>query len=85
MKRKIINGILFSSAGSFWWGVIGVFYFKYVSFAGTVELVVHRTIWTSFILLLSIVFYSRWYFFFEILNNKKKIIYPFYNWVINFY
>ena len=73
MKRKIINGILFSSAGSFWWGVIGVFYFKYVSFAGTVELVVHRTIWTSFILLLSIVFYSRWYFFFEILNSKKKL------------
>ena len=73
MKNKLLNGIIFSSAGSFWWGVIGVFYFKYVSFAGTVELVVHRTIWTSFILLLSIVFYSRWYFFFEILNSKKKL------------
>ena len=73
MKKKLLNGILFSSAGSFWWGVIAVFYFKYVSFAGTVELVVHRTIWTSFILLLSIVFYSRWYFFFEILNSKKKL------------
>ena len=73
MKRKILNGILFSSAASFWWGIIGVFYFKHVSFAGTVELVIHRTIWTSFILLLTIIFYSRWDFFFEILNNKKKI------------
>jgi len=73
MKKKILSGILFSSAGSFWWGVIGVFYFKYVSFTGTVELVVHRTIWTAFILLLSIIFYSRWYFFIEILNNKKKL------------
>ena len=73
MKKKLLSGILFSSAGSFWWGVIGVFYFKYVSFAGTVELVVHRTIWTAFILLLSIIFYSRWDFFFEILNNKKKL------------
>ena len=54
MKKKLLSGILFSSAGSFWWGVIGVIYFKYVSFAGTVELVVHRTIWTAFILLLSI-------------------------------
>ena len=73
MKKKLLSGILFSSAGSFWWGIIGVFYFKYVSFAGTVELVVHRTIWTAFILLLSIIFYSRWDFFFEILNNKKKL------------
>ena len=73
MRKKLLSGILFSSAGSFWWGVIGVFYFKYVSFAGTVELVVHRTIWTAFVLLLSIIFYSRWDFFFEILNNKKKL------------
>ena len=73
MKKKLLSGILFSSAGSLWWGVIGVFYFKYVSFAGTVELVVHRTIWTAFILFLSIIFYSRWDFFFEILNNKKKL------------
>jgi len=73
MEKKLLSGILFSSAGSFWWGVIGVIYFKYVSFAGTVELVVHRSIWTAFILFLSIIFYSRWDFFFEILNNKKKL------------
>ena len=73
MKKKLLSGILFSSAGSLWWGVIGVFYFKYVSFAGTVELVVHRTIWTAFVLLLFIIFYSRWNFFFEILNNKKQL------------
>ena len=73
MKKKIINGIIYSSAGSFWWGIIGVFYFKYMSFAGTVELVVHRSIWTAFILFLSIIFYSRWRYFFEILNNKKKL------------
>jgi len=73
MRKKLLSGILFSSAGSFWWGVIGVFYFKYVSFAGTVELVDHRTIWTAFVLLLFIFFYSRWNFFFEILENKKKI------------
>ena len=73
MKKKLLSGILFSSAGSFWWGVIAVFYFKHVSFAGTLEIVVHRTIWTAFVLFLSIIFYSRWNFFFEILNNKKKL------------
>ena len=49
MKNELIKGIIFSSAGSFWWGIIGVFYFKHVSFAGPVELVIHRTIWTAFI------------------------------------
>ncbi len=73
MKNKLLNGIIFSSAGSFWWGIIGVFYFKQVSFAGPVELVVHRTIWTAFILFLSISLYSRWHLFFEILNNRKKL------------
>ena len=73
MKNKLLNGIIFSSAGSFWWGIVGVFYFKYVSFAGPVELVVHRTIWTALVLLLTITLYSRWYLFFEVLNNKKKL------------
>ena len=73
MKKKLLNGILFSSAGSFWWGVIGVFYFKYVSFAGPVEIVLHRTVWTAFVLFFTIFFYSRWNFFFEILKNKKKL------------
>ena len=73
MKKKLLSGILFSSAGSFWWGVIAVFYFKYVSFAGTLEIVVHRTIWTAFVLFLFIVFNSRWNFFFEVLYNKKKL------------
>ena len=73
MKNKVLNGIIFSSAGSFWWGIIGVFYFKYVSFVGPVELVIHRTIWTALVLLLTITLYSRWYLFFEVLNNKKKL------------
>ena len=77
MKKELLSGILFSSAGSFWWGVIGVFYFKYVSFAGAFEIVIHRTIWTAFILFLSIIFYSRWNFFFEVFYNKKKIFFLF--------
>jgi chloramphenicol-sensitive protein RarD len=73
MNKKLLSGILFSSAGSFWWGVIAVFYFKYVSFAGTLEIVVHRTIWTAFVLFLFIILNSRWNFFFEVLYNKKKL------------
>ena len=73
MKKNLIGGILFSSAGSFWWGVIGVFYFKYVSFAGPVELVVHRILWTFFILLLTITLFSKWNYVLNIINSKKTI------------
>ena len=54
MDKNTFNGILLSAAGSIWWGVIGVLYFKSVSFVGPVELVAHRTIWTAFLLLLKI-------------------------------
>ena len=74
MRNKIYEGILFSATASFWWGVLGVFYFKYTSFAGPVELVIHRTIWTSFVLIITTTIFSKWKIFFKILSNKKKIL-----------
>jgi len=74
MKNKIYEGILFSASASFWWGVLGVFYFKYTSFAGPVELVIHRTIWTSFVLIITTTIFSKWKIFFKILSNKKKTL-----------
>ena len=65
MNKRILSGILYGGAGSFWWGVIGVIYFKYVAFAGTIELVAHRTFWTGFILFFTTIFFSR----FRILLN----------------
>ena len=73
MKQKIINGILYGAAGSFWWGLFGVFYFKAVSFAGPVELVVHRTVWTAFFLVITTSIYSRWSIFLNSLKNKKNL------------
>ena len=32
MNKNTLHGILFSGAGSLWWGIIGVLYFKSVSF-----------------------------------------------------
>jgi len=74
MRNKIYEGILFSASASFWWGVLGVFYFKYTSFAGPVELVIHRTIWTSFVLIITTTIFSKWKIFFKILSNKKKTL-----------
>ncbi len=73
MKQKIINGILYSAAGSFWWGIIGVLYFKYVSFVGHIELVVHRTIWTAFILIFTTTYLSKWNIVLSIVKDFKKL------------
>jgi len=75
MRDKEFNkGIAYTALGSFWWGVFGVLYFKYISFAGYIEVVIHRTVWTSLTLILSTFYFSKWNIFFEILCNFKKTL-----------
>ena len=69
----MLKGIVYSGIGSFWWGVIGVIYFKYVSFVGPIELVIHRSVWTCLILLFTTTFFSKWGLFLEIIFDKKKL------------
>jgi len=71
MKKKTFNGILSSGFGSLWWGVIGVLYFKTVSFVSPLELTIHRTVWTALLLVFSISIYSKWNDVFYILKNIK--------------
>ena len=70
--RNFNKGILFSSLGSFWWGFFGTYYFQYITFIGTFEVVVHRSIWTCVILLFTTTFFKKWNLFKKILFNKKN-------------
>ncbi|MDC1476155.1 EamA family transporter RarD [Pelagibacteraceae bacterium] len=74
MQKNILKGCLFSGFGSLWWGVIGVLYFKTVSFVSPLELTVHRTVWTAFLLVFSISFYSKWNDVFNTLKNYKILL-----------
>ncbi len=74
MKKDFNKGLLLTSLGSFWWGFIGVFYFQFVSFIGHIELVVHRCLWTTVMLILTTSFLSKWNVFFRIILDKKKLI-----------
>ena len=74
MNKKTFNGILSSGIGSFWWGVIGVLYFKSVSFVSPIELTIHRTVWTAFLLFFTISLYSRWNKVFDIIKDIKKTL-----------
>ena len=77
MKKKYLDGSLLTIGASLWWGIIGVIYFKFVSFANPVELVVHRTIWTAFILIITTFLFAKWKIFFKALKDTKKIIFLF--------
>ena len=60
MKTKIIEGSIFTIGASLWWGVLGVIYFKFVSFASPIELTIHRTLWTALLLLLTTTYFKKW-------------------------
>ena len=92
MKHDFNKGIYLTSLGSFWWGFIGVIYFEYVSFIGHIELVAHRCLWTSFMLIITTTFFSKWKIFKEVISINKNLIGLFFsgflifiNWAIWIY
>jgi len=75
MRNKDFNkGIALTALGSFWWGVFGVIYFKYISFAGHIEVVIHRAIWTSLTLIVSTMYFSKWNIFLDLLIDFKILL-----------
>jgi len=84
---KITNfkkGLLSAGLGSFWWGILGVFYFKYFSFIGHLELVIHRCLWTSLVLVLTTTYFSKWDLFLKTIKNSKNILILFFTGILIF-
>ena len=74
MKKNLFKGISFTVVASLWCGVIGVIYFKFVSFASPIELTIHRTIWTALLLLITTSYYSKWSEFKNVIKRKINIL-----------
>jgi chloramphenicol-sensitive protein RarD len=79
MNQQFNKGLLLTSLGSFWWGFIGVIYFKYLDFIGYIEVVIHRCLWTACTLILTTFIFSKWNIFFSIISNKRKLIWLFFS------
>jgi len=79
MNKEFNKGLLLAGSGSFWWGFIGVIYFKSITYIGHIELVVHRCLWSTFTLIITTFFFSKWNIFFEIIRSKKNLIYLFFS------
>ena len=73
MKKNLFTGISFTVGASLWWGIIGVIYFKFVSYASPLELTIHRTIWTALLLVFTTSYYSKWKEFNKIIKYKINI------------
>lgn len=73
MKKNLYQGISFTVGASLWWGVIGVIYFNFVSYASPLELTIHRTLWTALLLLITTTYFSKWKDFKEKIKNKINI------------
>ena len=74
MNNNFNKGIYLTALGSFWWGFFGVIYFKYISFAGHIEVVIHRSVWTTFTLLLTTLIFSKWKIFFKLIKDRIKLL-----------
>ena len=73
MNQQFNKGLFLTSVASFWWGFLGVIYFKSISFIGHIEVVVHRCLWTAVTLIITTLYFSKWKLFLQIVSNKKKI------------
>ncbi len=79
MNKEFNKGLLLAGSGSFWWGFIGVIYFKSITYIGHVELVIHRCLWSTVTLIITTFFFSKWHIFFEIIRSKKNLTYLFFS------
>ena len=84
MNKEFEKGLLLAGFGSFWWGFFGVIYFKYVAFIGHIELVIHRCLWTTFTLIVTTFFFSKWEIFFKLIKNKFNLFYLFISGILIF-
>jgi chloramphenicol-sensitive protein RarD len=84
INKDFNKGVTLTALGSFWWGVLGVIYFKYISFAGHIEVVVHRCLWTTAVLIISTTYFCKWHIFFRIITNFKKLIILFFSGLLIF-
>ena len=78
------KGIFLTAAGSFWWGLIGVIYFKYISFAGHIEVVIHRSLWTTVMLIITSVLLSKIDKIKIVIKNKQTIFTLFFSGILIF-
>ena len=83
-QSQFKKGIIYATAGSLWWGLLGTVFFKYISSLGALEVTIHRLIWTSFILFFSTLIFKKFNVLKKILKQKKNLLILFFTSILIF-
>ena len=74
MKTNFIKGIIFACVAAIWWGMPQPLFFDEINYIPSLEVAMHRGVWSFFVLFFSLVIFSEIKDFFKLFKSSKKII-----------
>ncbi len=74
MKTNFIKGIIFACVAALWWGMPQPLFFDEIKYIPSLEVAMHRGVWSFFVLFFSLVIFSEIKDFFKLFKSSKKII-----------
>ncbi len=74
MKTNFIKGIIFACVAALWWGMPQPLFFDEINYIPSLEVAMHRGVWSFFVLFFSLVIFSEIKDFFNLFKSTKKII-----------
>ena len=74
MKTNFIKGIVYACVAALWWGMPQPLFFDEINYIPSLEVAMHRGVWSFFVLFFSLVIFSEIKDFFKLFKSSKKII-----------
>ena len=74
MKTNFIKGIIFACVAAIWWGMPQPLFFDEINYIPSLEVAMHRGVWSFFVLFFSLVIFSEIKDFFKLFKSSKNII-----------
>ena len=74
MKSNFTKGIIFACLAAIWWGMPQPLFFDQINYIPSLEVAMHRGLWSFFVLFLSLILFSEINDFFALFKSSKKII-----------
>ena len=74
MKTNFIKGIIFACVAALWWGMPQPLFFDEINYIPSLEVAMHRGVWSFFVLFFSLIIFSEIKDFFRLFKSSKKII-----------
>ena len=74
MKTNFIKGIIFACVAALWWGMPQPLFFDEINYIPSLEVAMHRGVWSFFVLFFSLLIFSEIKDFFKLFKSSKKII-----------